>query len=200
MSLDREYFDALYERRADPWRLSERWYEERKRALTVASLPHQRYASAVEIGCSIGTLSELLIDRCDQLLATDISSRAIDIARERTGDRPGLTFSVSDATRDWPRGDFSLIVLSEIGYYLSAEHLDAVLDNCVRSLSSDAVLLACHWRHPVGEYPVLGDAVHDRIRARPELVLLGEYLDDDFRLELFQPGSTESVASREGLL
>jgi len=42
MTLGSDYFDDLYGRRDDPWRLAERWYERRKHALTVAALPRQR--------------------------------------------------------------------------------------------------------------------------------------------------------------
>ncbi|MET0989618.1 MAG: PIG-L deacetylase family protein, partial [Glaciihabitans sp.] len=51
-TLTGDYFDAAYSRRADPWGFETRWYESRKRALTVASLPAERYESALEIGCS----------------------------------------------------------------------------------------------------------------------------------------------------
>jgi LmbE family N-acetylglucosaminyl deacetylase len=37
-SLARSYFDSFYEGRRDPWGFETRWYEERKRALTMASL------------------------------------------------------------------------------------------------------------------------------------------------------------------
>ncbi|HKV18953.1 MAG TPA: SAM-dependent methyltransferase, partial [Mycobacterium sp.] len=47
-----DYFDRVYEGSADPWRLGERWYEQRKYAITMALLPHPRYRHAFEPGCS----------------------------------------------------------------------------------------------------------------------------------------------------
>ena len=38
MTLDRAYFDAMYAADADPWGFTERWYEHRKYALSVAAL------------------------------------------------------------------------------------------------------------------------------------------------------------------
>ncbi|MBC7682848.1 MAG: hypothetical protein H7172_10975, partial [Ferruginibacter sp.] len=38
------YFDALFKDTEDPWGFRTRWYETRKRALTLASLPADRYA------------------------------------------------------------------------------------------------------------------------------------------------------------
>ena len=67
------YFDKLYASDEDPWRFTERWCEQRKLALTVVSLPHLRYARAFEIGCSIGTLTAELAQRCDELVAIDTS-------------------------------------------------------------------------------------------------------------------------------
>ena len=40
------YFDRLYGASPDPYGLRLRWYERRKRELTLAALPHPRYRSA----------------------------------------------------------------------------------------------------------------------------------------------------------
>ena len=44
-----EYFDAIYAH-DDPFGYRERWYEARKRALLLASLPAQRFGRVWEIG------------------------------------------------------------------------------------------------------------------------------------------------------
>ena len=48
------YFEQLYCQDADPWLVRQRWYEERKRALLLASLPQRRYRHAYEPGCGNG--------------------------------------------------------------------------------------------------------------------------------------------------
>ena len=48
-----------------------------------------------------------------------------------------------------------------------------------------ACLLACHWRHPVGEYPLRGDEVHRALQAEPGLSVLAEHLEEDFVLHVF---------------
>jgi SAM-dependent methyltransferase len=200
MTLGPDYFDELYSRRDDPWRLAERWYEKRKRALTLAALPHERYSRALEIGCSIGTLSAELAPRCDSLVAVDVSARAVDLARERLLPHPHVRAEVRNLPDDWPQGQFDLIVVSEVGYYFDEAALAALVDRCAASLIPDGVLLACHWRHPVDDYPLDGDRVHDLIRAAAGLTALAQYLDDDVRLEVFARGPGESVAQREGLV
>ena len=75
-AIDRSVFDRLYRDRADPWSFETSAYEARKRAITLASLPAGA-TSGFEPGCSIGTLTGQLADRCDLLVAADVSERAV---------------------------------------------------------------------------------------------------------------------------
>ena len=68
---DPAHFEALFTSSNDPWGFRTRWYEARKRSLTLACLPHQRYASGFEPGCANGELSAVLAERCDHLLVCD---------------------------------------------------------------------------------------------------------------------------------
>ena len=51
------YFAGLYGASEDPYRLQTRWYEQRKRASVLSSLPCMRYASAYEPGCGAAALT-----------------------------------------------------------------------------------------------------------------------------------------------
>jgi hypothetical protein len=82
------YFDALYQAAADPWGFEERWYEQRKYAISLAQLPAGRYWSAFEPGCSIGVFSRMLAQRCEALLSCDAAAAAVQAAARRTGDLP----------------------------------------------------------------------------------------------------------------
>ncbi|NYF09091.1 SAM-dependent methyltransferase [Leifsonia sp. AK011] len=199
MSLDAGYFDELYEQRDDPWSLADRWYERRKRALTVAMLPHERYASALEIGCSIGLLTELLARRSDRLLSTDIAQRPIDLAREHVGpDADHVEFRVMRAPDEWPSERFDLIVVSEVGYYLDEESLGRLATQARDSLTSGGVVLACHWRHPVPDYPLRGDRVHEILTEASGLIPLAEYVDADVRLAVLAEPGARSIAAVDG--
>jgi protein-L-isoaspartate O-methyltransferase len=55
----------------------ERWYEKRKYAITLAMLPRPSYRHALELGCSVGVLTEALAARCDHVTATDIVQTAL---------------------------------------------------------------------------------------------------------------------------
>ncbi|RIJ44083.1 SAM-dependent methyltransferase, partial [Clavibacter lycopersici] len=78
-----ERFDAAYARAEDPWRVTTRWYERRKRLATLAALPDERYGRALEIGCSIGVTTAGLAERVDELLAVDVAPTAVERARAR---------------------------------------------------------------------------------------------------------------------
>lgn len=84
-----EYFDRLYSRHRDPWGLSERFYERRKRDLVFASLPRAHYGRAFEPGCAIGALTAALAQRCDEVVAWDGAQAAVDQTRSFVRKRPG---------------------------------------------------------------------------------------------------------------
>jgi SAM-dependent methyltransferase len=196
-ALPGSYFDALYSRRDDPWRFESRWYERRKRAITMASLPRERYDSALEIGCSLGLLTVDLAERCESVLALDIAKAAVDAARARTA---GLRVRVeqADVAEGLPEGVFDLVVLSEVGYYFASEGLARLLDEIEGRLAANGTLVACHWRHPVDDYPLSGDAVHAAI-DHLGLTRVTSHLEDDFVLEVWTRDGT-SVAARTGML
>ncbi|HWA67764.1 MAG TPA: SAM-dependent methyltransferase [Mycobacteriales bacterium] len=200
MTLHQEYFDRMYATSADPWSLDSRWYEQRKYAITMAGLSRPRYRYAFEPGCSVGVLSAQLATRCDSLLAADVAPAAVAATRARLADAPGAAVEVMNIPAQWPVGSFDLIVLSEVGYYLSPDDLDALVARAVGSLDRDAELCLVHWCHPVADYPMLGDEVHDRFLAEPGLRSLAHYDDPDFRLDLLTWADAPTPAQREGLV
>jgi LmbE family N-acetylglucosaminyl deacetylase/SAM-dependent methyltransferase len=200
-SLPAAFFEDFYARGGDdPWGFTARWYERRKRALTLAALPRERFARAFEPGCSIGVLTAQLGERCDDLLALDVVPATVRKARQRTAHLPGVRVEQGSVPGDWPEGVFDLVVLSEVGYYCGPDDLDTLVDRAAGALAEDGVLVACHWRHPVPEYPLGGDAVHAVLRAHPRLALLAQHEEEDFLLDVLVPAPATSVARATGLL
>lgn len=193
--LGQDYFDTLYTKSEDPWRFRTRWYEQRKREITIASLPHQNYPRALEIGCSIGLLTDLLAPRCGELLALDLSLDAVTQAQQLVGSHASVR--CQDVLKDFPAGKFDLVVLSEVGYYWTVESLRSVLSSIAQSLTPEGIILACHWRHPVAEYPLSGDEVHATIEQH-KWTRLVSHNEEDFTLEVFGK-DPRSVAQLEGL-
>ncbi len=117
------YFEGLYARDPDPWRFETSDYEAEKYRASLAVLPAGRFASALEVGCSIGVLTRLLADRCEALVAVDFAETALARARQRCADLPHVTFRRMQVPGDWPAGSFDLVVLSEVLYFLSPEDI-----------------------------------------------------------------------------
>jgi hypothetical protein len=197
-----DYFDAMYATSRDPWQLAGRWYEQRKYAMTMAMLPLPRYRHAYEPGCSVGVLTELLTARCDHVTATDVAATALDAAAERlarTGHSGQVTLARRSLDLDWPTEDFDLVVLSEVAYYLDAESLRGVLDRECPRLVTGATLIAAHWRHPVEDYPLTGDAANAIVGDTADLQAVAQYADDDVVIDVFAKGGAQSVAASTGV-
>jgi SAM-dependent methyltransferase len=196
--LPREYFDQLYERRDDPWRFETRWYEERKRALTMAALPRRRYLNVLELGCSTGLLTAQLADRADAVLAIDISQAAVDLGRSRLVDRGHVRIERGDIREELPTGSFDLVLISEVAYYLARHEVEALAASIHGRLAPSAEVALCHWRWPVDDYPLSGDEAHDILRSRLNLAPISRLEEQDLLLEVLST-DVRSVATREGL-
>lgn len=178
-------FDALHRSAEDPWRYQDSWYEQRKRSLTLAALPERKYDAGLEAGCSIGTLSAELAERCGRFLAVDASGTAVARAAERLARYPGAEARQLTLPEQWPAGSFDLIVVSEMGYYLAAAELEELFTRISASLAPGGTLLLCHWRHPVSGWELDGDAVHAMARSQLRWPSACIYRERDFVLETF---------------
>lgn len=196
----RGVFEELYESSADPWNFEASFYESRKRALTLAMLPRERFGRVFEPGCSIGVLTGELARRADTVTAMDISTRALRLAEQRLGPEAGVELLEGSIPENWPDGTFDLVVISEIGYFLTPGQLTETVRRAAGSLARDGVLLLCHWRHPNEGWPLTGDGVHDAFLQSSGLERLSAHVEEDFRIDVLVHPPAESVARREGLL
>lgn len=189
------YFNDLYAVSDDPWCLHDRFYERRKLALLMASLPRERFDRACEPGCATGLVTRQLAARCDEIVAVDVAPRALELTRQRTEGLPGVTVTLGSLPDDLPPGTFDLVVLSEVGYY--CPDLPAVRSAVHRLLRADAVLAACHWRHSAPDYPQTAEDVHAELGIGLHPIV--RHVEDDFLLDIWAtvPGS---VAQREGIV
>ncbi len=198
MSVATPYFDQLFADNDDPWAFRQRWYERRKRALTLAMLTRPRYASIFEPGCANGELSAELAPRCERLLCCDTASAAVALARGRLLGFAHAQVQQSRLPEQWPQGQFELIVLSELCYYLDADDLGALIDRALTSLAPNGQVLACHWRPPIDGCPQTAEQVHALLHERLAMPLAARHHEHDFLLDLWSRDAT-SVATLEGL-
>ncbi|MFD2784809.1 class I SAM-dependent DNA methyltransferase [Hymenobacter rubripertinctus] len=164
------YFEQVYEANQDPWNFETSPYERDKYAATLAALPRSQYARALEIGCSLGVLTEQLAPRCGHLLAVDVATAPLERARQRCAGLPQVTFEQRRIPEEFPAGQFDLVVLSEVGYYWSPADLARATEQVLAALAPGGHLLLVHWTPPVHDYPLTGDAVHAFLlnRAGPD--------------------------------
>jgi SAM-dependent methyltransferase len=190
-------FEALFSADDDPWRYRSRWYEQRKRELTLACLPARRFQCAFEPGCANGELSALLAARCERLLVCDGAAAAVALSRARLADQRHVEVRHAVVPQQWPAARLDLIVLSEFVYYLEADAVDALAARARASLQTGGTVIACHWRRPIGDGVLSGDAVHAQLGAALALPRIGQWLDDDLRIDVWS-ADARSVAQREG--
>ena len=186
--LGREYFEGLYAESKDPWNFEASEYEQNKYARTLAVLGERTFRRALEAGASIGVFTEMLADRCDELLAVDVSERAVAEARRRLSGRRHVRVERRTLPEEMPDGPFDLIVASEVLYYFPREEMLTVLRGFERELAPGGILLAVHWRRKTETYPLQGDEVHDLLVEHTRLLGRETIIEPDYRLELFEDG------------
>jgi len=86
----RSYWEATFEE-ADPWSYDSP-YEQEKYERQLRLLPEGRLGVVLELACAEGHLSRQLAPRCERLIATDISNRALERARERCRGATNIEF------------------------------------------------------------------------------------------------------------
>jgi len=185
-SLPASYFDALYASDPDPWRFASSDYERDKYAATMAALPPGRFDRGFEIGCSIGVLTRQLAARCQSLLSVDIAEAALAQARARCTDLPNVELCRMQIPQDWPEGQFDLILISEVLYYLSAEDLARTAERAAAALAPGGALLLVHYTLPT-DYPATGDAASEAFIARTAPPAF-QRREPGYRLDLIQKG------------
>jgi predicted TPR repeat methyltransferase len=183
--LGREYFEGLYAESGDPWDFETSEYERNKYATTLAVLGERTFRRALEAGASIGVFTEMLADRCDELLAVDVSERAVAAARRRLSGRRHVRVERRTLPEEMPDGPFDLIVASEVLYYFPREEMLAVLQAFERELARGGALLAVHWRRETRTYPLQGDEVHELLAQNTRLEIGETIIEPDYHLDLF---------------
>ncbi len=179
------YFTARYSSTDDPWGFDERWYERRKYAVTLASLPRHRYRRAYEPGCANGALTELLAPRCDRLVASELVEKVADRARRRLKPHANVDIATDAFPEYWPPGGGDLLVLSEVAYYLTDRGVFAAGEGIRSWLEPLGDVIAVHYTGAT-DYPRPGWAVVEWLDGLPFLNRRVHHLDQDFELAVWR--------------
>ena len=189
--LGQEYFDQLYAQSRDPWGFETSEYERDKYERTLSVLAHRQrsYRCALEVGCSIGVFTAMLAPLCDELLAVDVSEKAIAAAQQRLADFPNVRVELRTLPEETPQGPFDLIVASEVLYYWPEDVMLSALRRFEEVLAPGGSLLAVHWRKETKTYPLQGDEVHDLLLEHTRLANTTTIIEAEYRLDLFEDKS-----------
>ncbi len=140
--LPSSHWDDIFEIE-DPWTYDNP-YETLKYEQTLAAIP-DGVGQALELACAEGHFTRRLARKVDRLIATDISSTAVERARIRCKDIENVSFSVLDLLNDPLPQDLDLIVCSEVLYYFEeADDLALIADRIAAALRPGGHLVMTH--------------------------------------------------------
>ena len=194
-------FDEMYAVGEDPWRHEDSWYEERKRAVTLASLPSRGLGRVLELGPATGLLTVELPQRAESVVSVDVSECALERTRRRV-ERAGLGAVVETrhgrVPEAWPEGRFDTVVVSEVAYYLTASEWSATLRRITEALTETGTLVLVHWAHPLRDCPLDADTAHAMAAKETGLRTTVHHVEPDFVLRVLRPHAVPSPAEAEG--
>jgi 2-polyprenyl-3-methyl-5-hydroxy-6-metoxy-1,4-benzoquinol methylase len=186
-SLPAEYFEARYRAKRDPWNFENSEYERQKYAATLGSLSRPRYGRALEVGCSIGVFTEMLSERCDAVVAIDVSETALHACRARCKGKTHVTVRKAAVPGEWPEGRYDLMIFSEVLYYLNREDIAATARCAKSTLNPGAEVLFVHWLGRAKD-PLIGDEAAELFirQFAGVATVIFQNATDKYRLDLLQ--------------
>jgi len=179
-------FEARYQADPDPWGYTSSAYEREKYAATLAACGPGPFACALELGSSIGVLSEQLASRCRRLITVDGAPTAVAAARARLAPYADAMAILGPIPAAIPIERYDLVLASEILYYLEQADLDATLAIIQERLARGGRLVAVHWRPAGAERPFNAASVHGRLREQSWLTLEQSGGTEEYLLDVLE--------------
>ena len=128
-------------------------------------------------------LTERLAVLCDSLESIDFSPTAAAQARHRCALLPNVSVCCASILDPIPVDGLDLLVLSEIGYYFSADAWRALAFAMIDALQGGSILLAAHWLGNSEDHCISGDQVHDILLSHSALKIEHSERHHTFRLD-----------------
>ena len=168
-----EFFEQLYRSTpsGDPWDLDVSAAEQARYDAVEQAVERargtDRYEHAIEIGCATGELTRRLATHADHVVAVDSSVSALRAAAATCRDLPGVELRRGHAPDcfDDRDVDVDLVVLSEVGYYFTAEALADLVRELAGRTRPGCTFVAAHWTGSSLDHVLDADATHDVIAS-----------------------------------
>jgi SAM-dependent methyltransferase len=204
----RAAFEAVYSHWNDPWAAaSPRYrYQRRKYEQVVGMLSGRHFRRALDLGCGLGLLAQLLSSQVDELLGLDIADAAVEQARQRAAHLPNLRFEQADIL-DLPKTldhGFDLVLLADTLYYLSPLDDETLRQLAVRAadlvVPGGLCVLVNHYFFAADADSRLSRRIHRAFSSSPRFLLTSEHRKPFFLASLLtERSSRSSPAFDEGL-
>jgi SAM-dependent methyltransferase len=143
-----DVFERLYKTNPDPWGFQTSAYERAKYGETLGALGSRRFRFVLELGCSIGVMTDALVPSCDRLLGIDIAETALELARARCAAHAQVAFRRCRLPDEFPAlepGSVDLILISELLYFLSPADNARLAADALRVLAPDGMVVLVNW-------------------------------------------------------
>ncbi len=187
MGVGLDYLQGLYADTSDPWRFEHSAYEQAKFAATRSALSQDGYRSAFELGCGNGQLARHLIGICARYTGMDAVATALTAAREAV---PQARFVQGFYPGPLPEGDFDLLILSEVLYFLNHAGLEHLATD-IATRWPRAEIICVTWRGDTGN-PLQGEeALEGFAKALTTHDFTRVSQTEDYRIDRAMPGGSK---------
>jgi SAM-dependent methyltransferase len=179
------FFDHYFDE-GDPFGFDINPEEQLKFRRTMEVCGEGQLGRVLELGCAVGSFTEVLAPRATDLLALDVSQAAVDQVARRLRDHPNVRTKAMAIPAEFPGEEFDLVVASDVLYYLSVADLRRCLARIEARLADGGAFVAVHYVPRMGSV-LNGDEAHDILASHTTLAhVLGERTE-------FGPGRTYRV-------
>ena len=161
------FFDHFFDE-GDPFGFDVNPEEQLKFARTLEVCGEGRLGRVLELGCAVGSFTEVLAPRAEEVLAIDVSQAAVEQVAERLRDQPHVRARALSIPDEFPEGPFDLVVASDVLYYLPVEELRTCVDRIEASLADGGAFVAVHYVPRMGSV-LNGDEAHDVVAGHTRL-------------------------------
>ena len=152
----------------DPFGFDVNPEEQLKFARTLEVCGDGRLGRVLELGCAVGSFTEVLAPRAEEVLAIDVSQAAVDQVADRLREHRHVRARAMSIPSELPDGPFDLVVASDVLYYLPVEELRTCVDRIEASLGDGGAFVAVHYVPRMGSV-LNGDEAHDLVASHTSL-------------------------------
>ncbi|MCK4822848.1 methyltransferase domain-containing protein, partial [bacterium] len=194
---EKNYWDSVFSRE-DPWDYSNA-YEQQKYRHTLDMIPEGSLSRVLELGCAEGLFTKMLSEKAGDILAVDISERALKRASVRCAGLENVKFEQHDISQGMQAGKYDLIICSEILYYLRDRYaVETFAGQVKEALPPDGYLLMTHANMVSDDKSQTGfdfneigaSFIGETFSSEPGLEFIRELRTELYRVQLFRRTQT----------